>query len=167
MSIQHMSAIFDLVEPRGSSRWVLLVIAEHANIQSGECWPSEARIAQRAGLHPATVKRAIGELEQAGLIAVQRAPGRTNRYLLCVDPAPSAKAIDRAHDAPSKGQSLGAPRPYTGRTPPRHPAHLSPRTLNNLKEPDCHSVSEEPEPMTASNALAALRAVLGRKEEPA
>lgn len=164
MSIQHMTAVFDLPEPTGSTRWVLLVLAEHANAQTGECWPSESRIATRAGIHTATVRRAIQELERDGFIVVQRMSGRTNRYLLCVEPAATARAVNPAHDAPGKAPAPSAPRPYTQRTMHLHPAHLAPQTTKNQNETEGRSATDEPEPMTANAALTALRAVLGRKE---
>ena len=135
MSVAHLVAVFDLDEPTGAARIVLLVIAEHANAATGECWPSEARIARRAGVHPATVRRSIHDLEAAGLIAVDRSPGKVNRYLLLVDPAPIASAVNPAHRARGTKGEPRAQGAYTTSGMRGDPARGARRTYKNRDEP--------------------------------
>lgn len=106
MSVSHLVAVFDMDEPVGATRVVLLVLAEHANAQTGECWPSLPRIARRAGIHEVTARKAITELEAAGLIGVRRRPGRVNRYVLLIDPVTTTTPVD---DVPVQGASSSTP----------------------------------------------------------
>ena len=149
MSVAHLVAVFDLDEPVGAARAVLLVLAEHANAATGECWPSEARIARRAGVHPATVRRCMRTLEDDGLVVVQRSPGKVNRYLLLIDVAPVAKAVDPAHQARGRAQKPRAPGAYTTRVRLGDPEREALRTVKNLNEPQA-----------AADGLAAARAAL-------
>lgn len=50
----------------------LLLLANYAGNESGECWPSLATIAKQAGMSRDSVMRAIRELESAGLLTVVR-----------------------------------------------------------------------------------------------
>lgn len=151
MSISHLSAVYGLPEPTGAPRAVLLVLAEHANASTGECWPSETRIAARAGLHEGTVRRAVKALESAGLIVVQRTPGRVNRYLLLVEPV--ARLADPARNARGGRQKPRALGTDTPRTKYGDPAHDARRTVNNPNEP----------PGSVADGIAAARAALQTK----
>lgn len=73
---------------------VAYVIADHLNIKKGNAWPSQARIAERLGLHPKSVQRAVKDLEKRGWLAVtRRRDGLTsNRYAI----AQSSAAQDNA-----------------------------------------------------------------------
>lgn len=62
-----------------ADRLVFVLIAEHAN-RSGEAWPSAARVARQAGLHPSSVRRCVDRLVDAGLIATEPRPGTSTRY---------------------------------------------------------------------------------------
>jgi pyocin large subunit-like protein len=71
----------------GSSadRFVLWVVAAHADGATGEAFPSVARIAELTGLHQATIVRSIEHLRTAGLLALSRGgrgPGDVSRYFL-------------------------------------------------------------------------------------
>jgi DNA-binding transcriptional MocR family regulator len=50
----------------------------------GQCWPSKAQLAADTGLDKRTVDRALGRLELAGFVTVQRGGGRghPNRYAI-------------------------------------------------------------------------------------
>lgn len=48
----------------------------------GECYPSRAALAERCGLKPNKISEAVADLEERGLIVVERGPGRGNRYRL-------------------------------------------------------------------------------------
>ena len=149
MSVAHLVAVFDLDEPVGAARAVLLVLAEHANAATGECWPSEARIARRAGVHPATVRRCMRTLEDDGLVVVQRSPGKVNRYLLLIDPAPIAKAVNPEHQARGQGPKPRAPGAHTRSVTLGDPERGAPRTVKNHYEPKA-----------AADGLAAARSAL-------
>lgn len=135
MSVAHIAAVYELEQPLGAVRSVLLVLAEHANAQTGECWPSETRIARRAGVHPVTVRRAIKTLEAANLLFVQRSPGRVNRYLLLLDVERQVKlAADPEREALGSGRRPRAQRSHTPSVRLPHPERSAPRTVRNRDE---------------------------------
>ena len=71
MSIRLMSQIWENRDRQltGSKMVILLCLADHAN-DDGECWPSIARLAERARIDPSNVTRHINELEGAGYLTV-------------------------------------------------------------------------------------------------
>lgn len=83
---------------------VLLALADEANDQGGDCWPSMRRVARRARLSVGAVHKAIGRLEAAGLVTVERpkiaAPGKSNRYTLVTQRRDSCSPHEQSTDAP-------------------------------------------------------------------
>lgn len=102
------------------ARAVLAVIAAHAD-RHAQAWPSEPLVAELLAIHVDTVWRAVRQLEAAGLVAVERTPGRANRYRLAVaapldvvhTPRADAGADSYPHPAPARG----TPRGGAGRPP--------------------------------------------------
>jgi hypothetical protein len=91
MSIDHVSRVLALgPEVSGTDRMVLFVLAEAANADTDECWPSMRTIAKRAGLRQERyVSKALAALTEKGLISVDpngcpdsriRADRRPNLY---------------------------------------------------------------------------------------
>ena len=65
---------------------VLIVLANHLNEQTGQCFPSLDRIARHAACNERTVRRAITDLETDGLIRVERSSGRSaHNYAILTD----------------------------------------------------------------------------------
>ena len=60
---------------------VYAVIKAHANYHSGIAYPGIDLIAEKSGVSPAQVKRALGVLQAAGLITKTKT-GRSNHYTL-------------------------------------------------------------------------------------
>lgn len=87
MSIRAMVSVFDFAPPHWdtSTRLVALVIADHVDDSTGECWPSVARIAYRAGLSPRQVRRILVRLENENviqrIIRYENNRQTSNRYL--------------------------------------------------------------------------------------
>ncbi len=76
MSINLMSAIFDLGALPPNPKLVLLKFADHANDQGLSCYPSVGRIACAASLSTRTVERIVARLrEKRVLIALEAACG--------------------------------------------------------------------------------------------
>ena len=100
MIIKLISEIWDNQDPQltGSRLVIMLCLADHAN-DNGECWPSIARIAERARIAPANVTRHIKELEAAGYLSVTRTSGTHNTYVVSATPRASA----RPPRAPARG----------------------------------------------------------------
>jgi hypothetical protein len=51
---------------------ILLVIASHASVQDGSCFPKISTIAREASLCPRTVHRNLPRLEERGLVRIER-----------------------------------------------------------------------------------------------
>lgn len=83
MSIRLMTHIWDHGPQQISERIVLLALADFAN-DEGLCWPSMARISQRALLTRRALQRVISRLEANGWLTVQRNRGRGNVNLFTV-----------------------------------------------------------------------------------
>lgn len=72
-----------LREGSAQARQVLAYLATFADNDTGVCWPSMATLADVSGLAERTVRRAVAELEESGVMKVDRGKGRAgNRYTL-------------------------------------------------------------------------------------
>ena len=63
----HIAWAMKAPTPDALSRWLLVVLADHAN-EDGKCWPSQATLARRTGMGRSTVNRKLDMLEQQNLI---------------------------------------------------------------------------------------------------
>lgn len=67
----------------GAVPWaVYCVIKSHIGLQTGDAWPSTARIGELVGCGADTVFRALKKLVEAGLIVPVKAAGRNTQYTL-------------------------------------------------------------------------------------
>ena len=122
-----MSEIWDNQDPQltGSKLVIMLCLADHAN-DNGECWPSIARLAERARIAPANVTRHIKELEAAGYLIVTRTSGTHNTYVVSANPhtsAPPPPAPAQYHPARQRNIT-----PRASATHPARQREASPRT---------------------------------------
>ena len=86
MSLIFTRAVWELSETNGTSRLVLLCLADHAN-DRGMSWPSVGTIARECRLSERGVQKNLKKLKEAGDIRVARLGGgksRTTRYMLTV-----------------------------------------------------------------------------------
>lgn len=111
-----------------SQKLVLLALADHHNTKTGQCNPSINRIAGRTCLARRSIERAIGGLEQAGLLVTHKQQGKTSRYSLAL--TSDTVTQDQRHcDAGPASESRNTcdtvtPKPErTGKEPPRNRAH--------------------------------------------
>ena len=83
-----MSQVWDIDLPT-SEKMVLLVIADHADDEGTNSWPSVATIARKASISPRQAQRLIKSLSESGLLSVEDQAGghremrddrRPNRY---------------------------------------------------------------------------------------
>jgi DNA-binding transcriptional MocR family regulator len=98
---------------RPTEKLVLLMLANYADAQRAACWPSRRRLAEQCGVRVETIKRAIRQLEDLGLIERDKrfdASGRqtSNRYTLRIDTTGPGEGGDidtpgEAKDAPGRG----------------------------------------------------------------
>ena len=64
----HIAWAMKAPTPDALSRWLLVVLADHAN-EDGKCWPSQATLARRTGMGRSTVNRKLAMLEKQNLIS--------------------------------------------------------------------------------------------------
>lgn len=105
---------------RPTEKLVLLMLANYADAQRAACWPSRQRLAEQCGVRVETIKRAIRQLEDLGLIERDKRfddSGRqtSNRYTLRIDATspPGGGDLDtpgEAKDAPGRGAQDGGGR---------------------------------------------------------
>lgn len=86
MSVQAMSWVLDHSESTLAARLVLLSIANHADSEGRNAFPSQATIGREARVSERTVRRCVDELVAIGELAVKHhrgmfgRGGRTNYY---------------------------------------------------------------------------------------
>lgn len=95
MSVKLMTRVWDRTDLSQSETLVMLALADHAD-ESGECWPSMARVAEKARVQRRAAQRIVQKLEAMGLLTVERSVGRsnTNRFTLHVEPLPENKGVE-------------------------------------------------------------------------
>lgn len=87
MGFKLMSAVFESASLGPTERLVMLALADHADEDTGRCYPSIARICQRTGLGERTVQGAIRKLRASGHLTIIPGGGRGNANLYVVNPA--------------------------------------------------------------------------------
>ena len=67
MSFQRLHLAVEADLPT-SEKLILLLMANSANDETGECWPSQGYLAKRSGLHRVTVNKVVKSLQGKGFI---------------------------------------------------------------------------------------------------
>ena len=80
-----LRAIYAPPEIKGATRLVLIALADHANDEDGECYPSVKRLAYKAAVTERQARRSVEWLEERGYaIRIGRRGNRTNVYRLAL-----------------------------------------------------------------------------------
>lgn len=74
-----MTLVWETDLPPGE-KLVLLALADQANDQGTQCWPSVETIAKRSGQNSRTVRRALASLETKGHLTRKHRDGTSNQY---------------------------------------------------------------------------------------
>jgi DNA-binding PadR family transcriptional regulator len=105
MSVKIMSMIFDAHGLTTNQKFVLLSLADHGNDEGISIYPSIRKTSDRTGLNPRTIIRIQSELEELGLLSIDRGGGRkANQYKINI-----SGIIELGQD----GQRLGFTPPLT------------------------------------------------------
>jgi hypothetical protein len=130
MSVRAMDVVWRCSKARGLAKLLLLAIADCANDEGDQAFPSIGTLARKAGVDVRSVQRQIAELEQSGELQVARASGPcgTNLYSLRTFLAYHAKQADRGGKTPPRQPATPGttpPRQDTtpGKSPPRQMVH--------------------------------------------
>lgn len=92
MSIKVMEWVWNHSSARDGQLLVLLAIADNANHEGDNAFPSIAELSRKSRLSQRGVRYALRGLEEAGCIVTspQAGPGGCNRYRVLMDPASTA-----------------------------------------------------------------------------
>lgn len=83
------------------AKWLLLVLADYSNEDTGQCYPSLNTLAKRTEMHIATVARKLDYLETNGFIKRQQRPATSTMYQLVLAESDTPIAVC---DTPSRTQ---------------------------------------------------------------
>jgi len=70
MSISRVHKVLDIELPT-SEKIILVLLADNANDESGECWPSQGYLAKRSGMSRQNVNLVINKLQEKGHIKIE------------------------------------------------------------------------------------------------
>lgn len=138
-----MTWVFESSQSTGSDRLVLLAIADRANDEGRDAWPSVENIATKARMDVRTVQRSLRRLEALGELKLDRRRGSSTRYTVVMRPG----ARDLAAPRPPLPEGPPDPRQSVtpGNLPGWHPCHPTPGNLPG----DPSSTSKNPETQTS------------------
>ena len=74
MSMQAIAAAFGVTDIGANRKFILVMLANYAD-SDGQCWPSQEMLGAATELTDRTVRTALKELEEKGLIARQHRCG--------------------------------------------------------------------------------------------
>lgn len=99
MAIKVMDWVFDNSKAQGIERLILLVIADHCNVEGENAFPRVSVIARRANVTERTVRRRLNDLVALGELEVIKRPGTSNIYRIVIpglnaDDEPKGKEVE-------------------------------------------------------------------------
>ncbi|NUQ70426.1 MAG: helix-turn-helix domain-containing protein [Chthonomonadales bacterium] len=106
MSVKMIARAFDEQSVGGTTKLVLLALADHAH-DDGECWPGKRHLLIKTGLKDeATLRRHFRKLEEAGLMLTEKRSREdgsqaSNRYRLILPPSPPVSAYPPSRNQPT------------------------------------------------------------------
>lgn len=162
MSVRATTAAWYGSQARGTTKLVLLAIADCANDEGGNAYPSMATIARKCGLQDErSAQRHVRKLEELGELTVEAGRGRrgSNLYHVRVDLLDqNSKKTDQPHPGKS-ATPANLPPPADSPDDPRQidrgdpgisaaptPANLPPKPSLNRKETGERTETPSPEP---------------------
>lgn len=117
MSIKVMSWVWDHSDASGSELLLLLAIADQANDDGRDAWPSIKTLAQRTRLDERTVRRVLKRLARSGHIIVRPGGGRrSNHYDVIMTRQTDELSTPLADRHPGQNATPGRSPGHPGRT---------------------------------------------------
>jgi DNA-binding transcriptional ArsR family regulator len=83
VSVRVMSLVWDSDVP-AAQRLTLLALADRAD-EDGYCWPSVATLMEKCRSGESTIRRHLKELEEMGVLRVERRPNKVSKYFIQLD----------------------------------------------------------------------------------
>ena len=100
MSLRRILKALDL-DLTTSEKMILVLLSDNANDETGECWPSQKYLANRAGMSRQNVNLIINKLREKGHISFEHRKGengqRSNMYRILTvsnEMTPPVKSVD-------------------------------------------------------------------------
>lgn len=84
MSFVHMAAVMQMKIGDPAAKLLLLALADRADKETGQCWPSLARLAEDTEMSAATIKRRLIQLEERGFIIRTQRDQQSTLYTLAL-----------------------------------------------------------------------------------
>lgn len=125
-----MSAAWTAAVISHTAKIVLLALADNAN-DSGVCWPSIPKIADRCSLDARTVFRAIATLEGGGHLTTQSRPGKATIYR--VHPKQTPDRVSGVPPTQSNPRQAVTPTPVTESGVPLTACHPTPDSVSGVE----------------------------------
>mgnify|MGYP003646971908 FL=1 len=87
MSIRRILAALETTSLPANEKLVLILLSDHADDETGKCWPSQRYISDRSGLTRETINRTIKRLSSKGLVRIEHrfredGSSRSNAYFV-------------------------------------------------------------------------------------
>ncbi len=125
MAVKVTAWVWEHSRSKLGARLVLLAIADHANGDGVDAFPSIAQLMHKTGLTERAVQKAVAELVKLGElhVAVGGGRGRTSRYRVLMVERP-AEAVNPAEKTPYKERGKENPvkeTPYSTQETPQNP----------------------------------------------
>lgn len=155
MSVKIMTRVWEDCPQKAEALIVMLALADWCN-DSGQCWPSLMKLAEKARISERAVFNIVRRLEEAGEITIvtSRGRGRTNTYNLTryAGKHEQASGISAPIPDPASGFATPIPEPASGFPAPEN-LNATPENLNAatcIKEEPLLDPSTSKEPSTSS-----------------
>ncbi len=151
MSISLMTDVWKL-KLQAPRKMVLLALADNANDEGTDCWPSVGKLVEKCSMSERAVQGHLSALEEDGYIKRHERLGRSNKFTIHVDRIRHEllQKVKALADTPAKS----AP-PISGPDlPPQilHPSPSNPRGINTPADSappqDLHTTPAESAPIT-------------------
>lgn len=144
MSVKVMSWVWDNSTAPGIDRLVLLAVADSADDNGGNAWPSVASLARKAGVNVRTVQRSIRRLADSGALKIKENAGKNGvhvyRVVMKTPPAEShpdnlsPRQSDSGAESPRQNDAPAESRETPGTQSPEpslnHPSETSLRSVS-------------------------------------
>ena len=121
MSVSIMAAAWT-VECEPTQKLVLLALADHANDENFQCWPSLTHICKKTNLGRSTVARSLRDLEAARVIDRRKRGQQTTVYVLRFAQRCQSGTSARAGLVPQRDQGSARAGPGTIKEPSVEPS---------------------------------------------
>ena len=101
MSVKIMGQVWDLDLPHNEQS-ILLAMADHADHEGNNVYPSNGLVAWKTGLSKDTVRRSKKKLESLKILVLVRAtPGQTKLYRIDISAGPVKTPFKNEESTPS------------------------------------------------------------------